>query len=310
MRILKSLFLVSACTALLAGCAKTPEATDITNTNIESEVITEESSPDSEEVIAPVIEEEAEPSLSLSFVDAHGEYHETTIKPISNPCLYDKNMFEFRNRRMTYAGEGYDYRIGIDVSYFQENIDWERVKADGVEFVFIRVGFRGYGEEGTLNIDPAFHENIQGAQAAGLEVGVYFFAQAIDEEEAIEEANFVLKELEGYELQMPVVYDPETIRHTEARTDNVTKEQFTKNTLAFCKTIEEAGYNPMIYCNLLWQVFHLEMSDLQHIPVWYADYEYSPQSPYHFEIWQYTQTGEVDGIEGDVDINLQLIPKE
>lgn len=306
----RSMFLISACAVLLAGCGKASEPADAANINIESETITEEDVPVSEEVIAPVLEDESEQGLSLSFVDAHGEYYETTIKPVANPCVYDKNMFEFRNRRMTYAGEGYDYRIGIDVSYFQENIDWERVKADGVDFVFIRIGFRGYGEEGTLNVDSAFHENIKGAQAAGLEVGVYFFAQAINEEEAIEEANFVLKELEGYELQMPVVYDPETIRHTEARTDNVTKEQFTKNTLAFCKTIEEAGYDSMIYCNLLWQVFKLEMSDLQHIPTWYADYEFFPQTPYHFEIWQYTQSGEVDGIEGDVDINLQLIPKE
>ena len=97
-----------------------------------------------------------------------------------------------------------------------------KVKADGYEFAFIRIGFRGYGKEGIIKTDKMFHENIKKAQAAGLDVGVYFFAQAISEEEAIEEANFVLEQLNGYELQMPVVYDPESILHSDARTNPVT----------------------------------------------------------------------------------------
>lgn len=184
-----------------------------------------------------------------------------------------------------------------------------KVKADGYEFAFIRIGFRGYGKEGIIKTDKMFHENIKKAQAARLDVGVYFFAQAISEEEAIEEANFVLEQLNGYELQMPVVYDPESILHSDARTDHVTGEQFTKNTKAFCETISNAGFEPMIYCNMLWQAFKLELSQLSEFPIWYADYEKLPQTPYQFAIWQYTQSGQVDGIDGNVDINIQMIKK-
>lgn len=295
------------CITILCGCTtgKDTAAEEIRTIADASAHLTEEV----QDVIPPILEEDVEEGYSFSFVDAHGEHYETRIKSISDPCLYDKNLFEYRDHRMTYADDAYTTRIGIDVSYFQGNIDWEKVKADGVAFVFIRVGFRGYGEEGTLNVDAEFHKNIQGAQAAGLDVGVYFFAQAVNEEEAVEEALFVLNELDGYELQMPVVYDPESILHTKARTDDVTKEQFTKNTLAFCRTIKEAGYEPMVYCNMLWQVFKLELSDLEEYPIWYADYEYYPQTPYHFEIWQYTSSGQIEGIEGDVDVNIQLIPK-
>ena len=163
---------------------------------------------------------------------------------------------------------------------------------------------------GTLNLDPRYEQYIQGAKDAGLDVGVYFFAQAINEQEAVEEAEFVLQHLNGRELEMPIVYDPETVLEDGARTTGVSREQFTKNAIAFCERIKEAGYQPMIYCNMLWQAFELDMSELTEYPIWYADYEPYPQTPYHFEIWQFTQKGSVDGIKGNVDINLQLIESE
>lgn len=249
-----------------------------------------------------------EPIL-LDFVDAYGEMHQMEVNPNVAPNVYDKKAFVHNGSGMSYGGDDYSYRLGIDVSHYQGEIDWEKVKASGIEFVFIRLGYRGYGEDGILKEDVNFQKNIQGARSAGLDVGVYFFAQAVNEKEAIEEAEFVLDSLLEYDLQMPVVYDPESILHEEARTDHVTGEQFTKNTKAFCETIEEAGYDAMIYCNMLWQADKLDLTELSEYPIWYADYEEYPQTPYHFEIWQYSSEGTVDGIQGNVDLNIQMIKK-
>jgi GH25 family lysozyme M1 (1,4-beta-N-acetylmuramidase) len=251
----------------------------------------------------------ADEPVVLDFVDTYGETHQMKVNPNVAPNVYNKKAFVHNGSGMSYGGEDYNYRLGIDVSHYQGEIDWEKVKASGIEFVFIRLGYRGYGEEGVLKEDSNFEKNIQGARSAGLDVGVYFFAQAVNEKEAIEEAQFVLDSLLEYNLQMPVVYDPESILHEEARTDHVTGEQFTKNTKAFCETIEEAGYDAMIYCNMLWQADKLDLTELSEYPIWYADYEEYPQTPYHFEIWQYSNEGTVDGIQGNVDLNIQMITK-
>ena len=251
----------------------------------------------------------ADEPIVLDFVDAYGETHQMKVNPNVAPNVYDKKAFVHNGSGMSYGGEDYNYRLGIDVSHYQGEIDWEKVKASGIEFVFIRLGYRGYGEEGVLKEDTNFEKNIQGARSAGLDVGVYFFAQAVNEKEAIEEAQFVLDSLLEYNLQMPVVYDPESILHEEAKTDHVTGEQFTKNTKAFCETIEEAGYDAMIYCNMLWQADKLDLTELSEYPIWYADYEEYPQTPYHFDIWQYSSEGTVDGIQGNVDLNIQMIKK-
>ena len=118
----------------------------------------------------------------------------------------------------------------------------------------------------------------------------------------------MLEHLKEYDIQLPVVYDPESILDDEARTDNVTPEQFTKNTRTFCDRIKAAGYQPMIYANMLWEAFELDLEQLSDLPVWYADYEPLPQTPYHFDYWQYTNQGSVDGITGNVDINIRMIP--
>ena len=222
---------------------------------------------------------------------------------------YDKEAFERYENRMIYNDSTYSYRLGIDVSHYQGEIEWEKVKNSGIEFVMIRLGFRGYGQEGVLKLDTKFQENIQGARAAGLDVGVYFFSQAITEQEAREEAEFVIEHLQPYDLQLPVAYDPETILHDEARTDDVTGEQCTQTTVAFCETIENAGYDSMVYCNMLWQAYELDLKAIANYPIWYADYESKPQTPYHFEYWQYSNEGRVDGIQGNVDLNIQMIHK-
>lgn len=242
----------------------------------------------------------------LHFVDVYGQPYEVEIRPEIEKHTYNLDGFLHDGYQLSYTGdERYTYRLGVDVSEHQGDIDWEKVKAAGYDFAFIRVGYRGYEEAGRLCTDAMFHQNIVEAQSAGIDVGVYFFAQAVNEAEA--EADLVLQQLAGYQLQLPVVYDPERILDDEARTDNVSGEQFTKNTAVFCQKIKEAGYQPTIYSNMLWEAYELDLKVLEEYPIWYADYELKPQTPYRFEFWQYTNQGAVDGIEGETDLNIQLI---
>ena len=196
------------------------------------------------------------------------------------------------------------------MSEFQGEIDWNVVKESGIEFAIIRLGYRGYGAEGRLVLDERFEQNIKGAQAAGLKTGVYFFSQAVSDKEAKEEAEFVLQTLEGRKLELPVVFDTEEIKGDTARTDENTREQFTDNCIIFCDRIEEAGYETMIYANMKWMAFTLYMEELTGYDIWYADYENTPQCPYDFSVWQYSESGSVPGIEGAVDLNVWFQEEE
>lgn len=198
---------------------------------------------------------------------------------------------------------------GVDVSKFQGDINWNKVKADNVDFAIIRCGFRGY-ETGKIVEDETFEENIKKCNDIGLDVGCYFFTEAINEAEAIEEAEFVLDLLEEYEakLQLPIVIDVEQSANTsKSRTKDLTPEDRTKIVIAFCERVKEAGYEPMIYGNLK---SHMRMTDiyqLEEYSKWFAYYRTPLRYPYKFDIWQFTSTGSVDGIKGDADINLMFI---
>lgn len=274
----------------------------------------EEPSPPPQETDSPQAspgpEENAMPE-TLHFVDAWGEWFDTDINTELPGHNYDWQYLENTEDGISYEGDSrYYIRKGVDVSQHQGTIDWNRVKAAGYEFAILRIGYRGYGQSGALMLDYTFHDNIRAAQEAGLDVGVYIFSQAVNEAEALEEAQLVLDNLAGYELDLPVVYDPELIRDAVARTDDVTGEQFTKNTILFCQRMEEAGYQPMIYSNMVWEAFLFDMGQLTEYPIWYADYEPIPQTPYDFVFWQHSSTGRVDGISGDVDLNVQFCPRD
>ena len=225
-----------------------------------------------------------------------------------------RNTYDFSNLHTdektgfkTYEDEenGVDSRIGIDVSEFQgEDIDWKQVRGSGIEFAIIRLGYRAYGETGELVQDDMFDRNVQGALDAGLDVGVYFFSQAVTPGEAVEEAEFVLEHIRGYEIDGPVVYDTEEIKGDTARTDNNTRQEFTNYCKVFCDTIKHSGYDPMIYANMKWMAFTLDMEQLTDYSFWYADYHDVPQCPYDYEIWQYSETGAVPGINANVDLNV------
>lgn len=302
----------------LAGCASSDGGTiqepvqDVWEENISAEAQVEDHSRDEEETLTCIGTEEqiiqADEAEILHFVDVFGQEYQVEIDQEVEKNDYDPKAFRFKEDRMTYVGdENFTYRQGLDVCHHHGEIDWKKVKAAGFDFVFIRLGYRGYGQEGNIRLDREFEENMKNARAEGFDIGVYFYAQAVNEEEAREEAEFVLKHLEGYELQLPVVYDPENVLDAEARTDDVTGEQFTRNTEIFCEMIKAAGYQPGIYSNMLWQAYKLDLAKLGEYPIWYADYERIPQTPYRFEFWQYTNTAVVDGIDGPVDLDIQLI---
>ncbi|MDD3361923.1 MAG: glycoside hydrolase family 25 protein [Hespellia sp.] len=244
----------------------------------------------------------------VTFVDALGGSHEMTLNSEAEMMDYDKNSFVKDGEKMTYTdSSNYTYRLGVDVSEHQGDIDWKQVKDAGYEFAIIRVAYRGY-TEGGLSSDAYYEQNIKGALAAGLEVGVYVFSQAINETEAEEEAQLALDNIKKYDITGSVVYDPESILDAESRTDGVTGEQFTKNTIAFCEKVKAAGYTPLVYSNMMWEAYQFDLTQLSAYDFWYADYEDQPQTPYNFTYWQYAEDGSVPGIAGSADLNIQMIP--
>lgn len=192
--------------------------------------------------------------------------------------------------------------MGIDISTHQKEIDFEKVKEAGVEFVMIRLGYRG-SVEGLLFEDEWAQRNYQGAKAAGLKVGGYFFSQSISVEEAVEEANYAMEIVKDWELEMPLVYDWEFIKEGY-RTDCVDARMLTDYTLAFCRTVEEAGYDAMVYFNPEQSRKKMYLGELTDYGFWLAMYTDQMEYPYKVDMWQYTCTGRVPGVNGNVDINL------
>lgn len=192
---------------------------------------------------------------------------------------------------------------GIDVSKYQGKIDWKKVAADGVEYAFIRTGVRG-STEGKLMADENFKDNVEGAVGNGIDAGVYFFTQATTEEEAIEEAEFVIDMIEPYDITYPVVLDLEEVNSDNARTASLTQEEYTRNCIAFCETIKDAGYTPMIYGNLKTFMIMLDMTKIEQYEKWFAYYNTPVYFPYEFSIWQYSSQGSINGIKDDVDLNI------
>lgn len=196
---------------------------------------------------------------------------------------------------------------GIDVSSHQGNIDWNLVAQDGVEFAIIRVGYRGYGSEGRLVVDEKFEDNIKGAKAAGIKVGVYFFSQAINETELLEEANLVLEQIAPYSIECPVVYDVEKTS-AAGRMNAISVEDRTHLTQLFCQTIENSGYKPMIYHNTEMGALLINIAELENYDKWYASYNDQMFYPYEYKIWQYSDKGKIQGISTDVDLNISFAP--
>lgn len=234
-----------------------------------------------------------------------GKFHFLPIREeLAQHDYVQENLRVLENGRFEYVQDGQVVsHMGIDVSKYQGKIDWEKVAAEGVEFAFLRVGLRGYGS-GKIVEDDSFETNIQGALRSGIKVGVYFFSQATTEEEAIEEANFVLEKIAPYQVECPVVFDVEKVSDSTARMNQLTPQERTNVTIAFLDTIEAAGYQSMFYHNMETALLLLELDRLEDYDRWFAYYGEQFYYPYQYSVWQYSEKGRIDGIDADVDLNI------
>ena len=219
--------------------------------------------------------------------------------PLANP--YDRNDFQYIDNylKLQYG----DSITAIDVSAYQEDIDWQKVADSGVEMAMIRAAFRGWGEKGVIKVDEYVHKNLQGADEVGLTVGVYFFSQATSIEEVDEEIDILLDIIKDHNITGYVVFDWEYVSE-EARTADMDARTLTDCSLHFCKRIEEAGYEPMVYFNAYQGINLLELEELKAYDFWLARYTDRMNFPYRVRMWQYTDSGKVPGIKGKVDINV------
>lgn len=231
----------------------------------------------------------------------------TRPMPVLMPNPYTARDFAYENGYLTcLTGESL---LGVDVSVHQGDIDWKKVADQGIRFAMVRVGARAWGQVGEIFADSRWQENLRGAKENGLLVGVYFFSQAVTEEEAVEEAQFLLAQLDGWELDLPVVFDWEFAPDAAGRTTNMTAKMLNLCAVAFCQEIEKAGYMPMIYFNLDISRRMLDLPLMQSMgyPFWLAHYTDIMTYPYRLQMWQYTDCGVVPGIEGSVDLNLLFL---
>lgn len=261
------------------------------------------------------------PSGTYPWVDSYGYvsyngYQVPLYDGVDHNSL-SQGDFVWDGDRLNYVGGAYKTRFGIDVSAYQnrasENntIDWEAVAADGVDFAMVRVGLRGY-TSGSLVSDAFYAKNIDGAMAAGIDTGVYIFSQAITVEEAVEEADYVISLLKGHEISGPVAYDWE-MHDSTYRVYGISPEVATACALAFCKRIEAAGYQPMIYMSQYVGYNKFNLPQLTDYPIWYPEYKSAsstklyPGFYYQMDIWQFSSSCSIDGIGGKVDANIQFI---
>ena len=229
---------------------------------------------------------------------------EAIIEPEANPYgrldfQYDRNNYLYCLRQDSYPG--------VDVSAFQRDIDWQQVKDSGIRFAMLRLGYRGY-ESGKLVEDEYVQKNLKATKEVGMPIGAYFFSQALTIKEVDEEIAFMLKVLGDYELHMPIVLDWE-IPTEDARTAKMDARTLTALQEYFCETMVEKGYTPMVYFNWHQSNTLLYLNELEAYPFWLALYSNRMTYPYHVEMWQYTASGRVPGIPGEVDINVYM-PKQ
>lgn len=228
--------------------------------------------------------------------------------PKDVPCPYNwDNLVWEDGRPVYYEGDQVRSRWGVDVSEHQRDVDWQAVAGAGAQFAFVRIGNRG-ATEGLLGVDEYFLQNVVGVTKAGLPLSAYFFSQSLDEDEAREEAQFALNQLQaavdlGASFQY-VAYDHEPVEIDGARANNLPPQQFAANAQAFCEVIAEAGYAPMIYGNQR-DLDRLTVEERGAYPLWLAEYGVEvPSAPFNFAIWQYTNQGTVPGIATDADLNI------
>ncbi len=259
-------------------------------------------------------EEEAlnDPSLDgkhTLVTNTDGTQEWVLINPYLTKNTYDYTKIEEKANLKRYMENGKKTsRVGVDISKHTGGVNFTGVKAAGVDYVMIRLGSRGYST-GQIALDENFKENIEGAIEAGLDVGVYFYSQAITQEEAIQEANFVVQNLEPYrgKVKYPVAFDMEFVSNDKSRVDGLSREDKTTVTAAFLEGVKAAGYVPMIYGDKEWLIKEIDMTKLQDFDVWLSQETDIPDYPYQYTMWQYSTDGVVNGINGNADLNICFV---
>lgn len=228
-----------------------------------------------------------------------------------NPYL-EKNTYDFskltikQNQLASYAdGKSFSY-VGVDLSKYNGEVDFAALKRSGISYVMIRLGSRGYGS-GQIMLDEKFTDYITKAAEAGLDIGIYFYSQAITEAEAVEEANFVIQNLANYRITYPVAFDMEYVPNDTARVEALNREEKTKMAKSFLDTIKNAGYKPMVYGTKEWLMKQVDLTKLTDYDIWLSQQESTPDYPYQFQMWQYSQEGRLNGVDGSVDLNISFV---
>ena len=227
-------------------------------------------------------------------------YDQYTNQPVTGIQSIDNQLYYFDAN-----GVQQDATFGIDVSKYQSNIDWEQVKTAGVKFVIVRIGYRGYGS-GALVLDPMFEQHFTNARNAGLKVGVYFFSQAVNENEAREEAQGCAYVLNGRKLDYPIYFDTEASGGSNGRADGLGVEDRTKCAIAFCEEVKAQGYQPGVYASTLWFRKRIDLNQLKSYSIWNAHYNVAG-SPIACDLWQGTCTARIPGYGGQIDVNISYV---
>ena len=270
----------------------------------ETEEETTEEETTTEEVTT---EENKDDGNHIQIIYDDGSEEWVQINPYIEKNTYDFTSLVSNDGKMKYYSDGKKISfLGVDISRYQKDIDFQALKNDGIEFVMIRVGARGY-KTGELQMDEYFEQNIKKATEAGLDIGVYFFSQAITQEEAVAEAQLVLDSIKDYEILYPVAYDMEFIENDTARVETLTRDERTAVAAAFLNHINNAGYTPMLYGDTEWLVKRIDVAKFNASCIWLSEEADIPKYPYRYEMWQYTTQGQVNGINGFVDLNISFV---
>ncbi len=243
---------------------------------------------------------------NIVYVNKKGNYVFADINPALAKTDYNTSGFKRETTGfMSYSDDkSTKTYTGIDLSKYNSDVDFAQAKSAGIDYAMIRCGYRAYGS-GLLVKDTSFEKYITGALTNNIDVGVYFYTQALNKDEAVEEANYVLNLIKPYNVTYPVAIDIEAIENDSFRQEKLSASELTDVVIAFCDTIKAAGYTPLIYSNLLYFMDNVELSRLEAYDKWFAGYQTSaPYYPYKYTMWQYTSTGSVPGVSGNVDVNI------
>lgn len=217
--------------------------------------------------------------------------------PLDSACFGEENGHRY------YRSDTLEAKYGLDIASHQGWIDWEAVADSDVDFVIIRAGYRGY-TDGSINQDSYLEYNLETASATDLGIGLYFFSQAVNPQEAAAEAHTVLSMIEGYEIDYPIYFDWEPVFEEGSRTATFSGMQITACAKEFCRIIEEAGYRAGVYFNLSQATSYYNLEVIKDYSFWLAEYQPAPSFPYAIDIWQYSNEGTTPGISTTVDANL------